>query len=239
MSLDGSDHPWMPCISGQGSELVKILIEKNIMVINSPLVRLDVLRQVGGFDETLARADDWDIWLRCAVAGKRFEYRDEPQTMALVRMHHASLTRRDRRLLVSSLQIHRKLARVALEPEIRDSNDRALQWLQQVQALACRIDQHVPPDCPIILVDDDKIRAELLGYPTIPFTERDGNYWGPPANSDDAIAELERLRAAARFIVFAWPAMWYLDHYTALRQHLDSRYRRQCADDVMVCYDLH
>src|SRR5688572_2002535 len=222
-TLIGPDVPWMPNISGSGPPLVQMLLERNIMVIHAPLTRHSVFQgnEVGEFDEALPRADDWDMWLRCAIAGKRFEFLDDPGTLALVRAHPQSLTRRDRRLLTSSLTIRRKAARTITDPVIRTANDSMIAWLQRVHELSLTIDKFIPAGRPFILVDDDQLRAELLGYPAIPFTERAGDYAGPPDSDKSALQELNRLRqAGAEFIVFAWPARWYLDHYVELRQHL-------------------
>ena len=47
-----------------------------------------------------------------------------------------------------------------------------------------------------------------------------------PADSGEAIAHLEELRAkGAQFIVFPAAALWWLDHYVDFAQHLDSRHR--------------
>jgi hypothetical protein len=57
------------------------------------------------------------------------------------------------------------------------------------------------------------------------FPERSGQYWGKPADDVAAIEELERQRrAGASFIVFAWPALWWLEYYSGLHQYLRSRY---------------
>jgi hypothetical protein len=41
----------------------------------------------------------------------------------------------------------------------------------------------------------------------VPLVEREGQYWGSPADDAAAIEELERLRrAGAGFAAFAWPA---------------------------------
>lgn len=241
LSLLGPDVPWMPCISGAGTSVLCALVEKNIMVINAPLTRRRTLDDVGSFDESLPRADDWDMWMRCALMGKRFEYRDEPGTLALVRSHSASLTKRDRRLLVSSLIIHRKVA----ASDRADATVRALcceiiEWLERICELTKKIDALVPGTSPFILVDEERIRPELLGYRALPFTECNGEYWGPPQNSVAAIRELERQRSenAAAFITFAWPALWYLEYYAAFREYLDSTYQcvANCKDLLM--YDL-
>src|SRR5262245_7856658 len=67
----------------------------------------------------------------------------------------------------------------------------------------------------LILIDENYLGDELVGNRhTLPFTERDGQYWGPPADDASAIAEFERLRrVGANYVVIAWPAFWWLEHY--------------------------
>jgi hypothetical protein len=64
----------------------------------------------------------------------------------------------------------------------------------------------IPPGESFIFVDQELLREYLaLGRHAIPFLERDGQYWGPPADDSTATQELERLRrTGAKFIVFAW-----------------------------------
>src|SRR5262249_19515975 len=73
----------------------------------------------------------------------------------------------------------------------------------------------IPPGAAFILVDEDQWAADtmLAGRCRLPFVEREGQYWGPPADDGAAIKELERLCASgAGFLVFAWPAFWWLDY---------------------------
>jgi FkbM family methyltransferase len=74
---------------------------------------------------------------------------------------------------------------------------------------------------------------------TIPFTERDGQYWGPPGDDDIAISELERLkRARADFLVIAWPAFWWLDYYSKLNKYVRSRFRCVLENERLIVFDL-
>jgi hypothetical protein len=73
----------------------------------------------------------------------------------------------------------------------------------------------------------------------IPFLENHGAYWGRPADDSEAIRELERLRrSGANFVVFGWPAFWWLDYYAGFRNHLGSHYRRLIDNDRLVVFDL-
>jgi GT2 family glycosyltransferase len=226
-SLAGPDEPWMPCPSGAGREIIAALLRRNILPINAALVRRSAMDEVGPFDESLARADDWDFWLRCALAGKRFLYRDDPGTLALIRLHASSLTRRDRRLLPSLVQMHEKAAAGSMPPDLAAQNAAQADWLRQAAALAGLIESAVPESQPFVLIDDEKFRADLIGYPAIPFTERGGAYHGPPADDAAAAAELERHRAAGcRWAVIADVAAWHLDVYPSLGRLLRFDERR-------------
>jgi SAM-dependent methyltransferase len=98
----------------------------------------------------------------------------------------------------------------------------------------------IPPGETFILVDHETFRPELaIGRRILPFLERDGQYWGPAPDDVTAIQELERLRrSGARFIVFAWPSFWWLDHYSGLHQHLESQYRRVLDIELLIAYEL-
>ena len=57
----------------QGAEdLLPRLYESNPLCESSALLRRDAVLAVGGFDFPLARAEDWDLWLRLLTAGHAF-----------------------------------------------------------------------------------------------------------------------------------------------------------------------
>lgn len=120
-SMDEHNQPWMPEISGAGREMIEALLRANIMVINSPLVRRRIVERVGLFQDALPPAEDWDYWLRCALAGARFEFADLAGTLALVRGHSVSSSRNRIRMYRSML-----LMRERLEPLITDAELRRL-----------------------------------------------------------------------------------------------------------------
>jgi hypothetical protein len=90
-----------------------------------------------------------------------------------------------------------------------------------------------------ILVDQEELQLSLPGRRRLPFLERDGKYWGAPEDDETAIRELERLRReGAGSIVFAWPAFWWLDHYTGFARHLRSRFTCVLESSHLLMFDL-
>jgi hypothetical protein len=54
-----------------------------------------------------------------------------------------------------------------------------------------------------------------------------------------ATRELERLRrTGVRFLLVAWPAFWWLNHYLELHRHLRSTSRCTLENDRFVVFDL-
>ena len=68
------------------------------------------------------------------------------------------------------------------------------------------------------------------------FGVRDGLFSEPP-DDEAAVAELKRLRRmGARYVVFPWPAFWWLDYYLGLRQHLESAAKRLCSNGRLILF---
>ena len=113
-------------------------------------------------------------------------------------------------------------------------------WMQRIHLARQDIAALIPPDEIFILVDQGQFGSEVsTGYRAIPFLERDGNYWGPPPDDATAIRELERLRGSgAHFMVFGWPAFWWLDYYSSLYRYVRSEFRCLINNDRLIIYDL-
>ncbi|MBZ0274516.1 MAG: glycosyltransferase [Anaerolineae bacterium] len=65
------------------------LLHRNFLWMSSPLIRRDVLEKVGGFNETLSTAADYDLWLRIAGAGYPFACVQEP--LGIYRLQQGSM----------------------------------------------------------------------------------------------------------------------------------------------------
>lgn len=97
----------------------------------------------------------------------------------------------------------------------------------------------VPDGAKFILVDDQLLSPLFDEFGFIPFLEKDGVYWGPPADAGAAVCELQRIRSrGAEYIVFAWPAFWWLEYYAELDQHLRCSFDCVLNTQRLVVFDL-
>jgi hypothetical protein len=115
------------------------------------------------------------------------------------------------------------------------------QWSEQERLTAAEIAAFVRPGEMFVLVDEDQLGRQ--GFPTdckvVPFLERNGHYWGVPPESETAIREFERLRqSGAKFMVFAWPAFWWLNYYSDLHHYLNSHFSCRLKNERLIVYDL-
>lgn len=96
------------------------------------------------------------------------------------------------------------------------------------------------PGKPLIVVDEAAWeKGPIAGRRRIPFLEKDGCYYGSPADDETAIRELERLQpSGAGFLVFAWPAFWWLDYYPEFHRYLLSKYQVLLKNERLVVFEL-
>jgi hypothetical protein len=94
-------------------------------------------------------------------------------------------------------------------------------WNENVAAITAGIEQLIAREHKLILVGKEMLGIEVLGNRRLPpFLERDGQYWGAPADSLTAIREVERMRqAGVSFLVFSWMSFWWLLHDVGLTSH--------------------
>jgi glycosyltransferase involved in cell wall biosynthesis len=135
----------------------------------------------------------------------------------------------------------RLLARLLEERGIAADLDawRRGSWFHRLHRALVELRAAVPPGETFLLVDADEwgVPDTLDGRRRMPFPERGGLYWGPPADDDAAIGELERLRAAGvRYVAVAWPAFWWLGFYPAFRRHLRARFPVALENDRLVVF---
>jgi glycosyltransferase involved in cell wall biosynthesis len=111
-----------PQFSGCGNDLLKKLIRRNITVVNTPLIRRSVFEGVGMFDVTLAGHEDWEYWLRCAIAGKYFQYDAVPNGDAVIRVHASSAVQNVVPMIQTNLAVRDRLEHIGLPWRLRRLN---------------------------------------------------------------------------------------------------------------------
>jgi FkbM family methyltransferase len=98
-----------------------------------------------------------------------------------------------------------------------------------------------PPGAVLIVADlnEGGFGQSIAGRARLPFVERQGQYFGPPADAAHAISELKRLHAAgATHFVLLWPAFWFFDTYPLFEQHLRNAHRCLLENARAVVFEL-
>jgi glycosyltransferase involved in cell wall biosynthesis len=68
---------------------LSLLVRENVVPTSTALFRRTLLERAGLIDESLRQAEDWDLWLRFALAGARFAH--VPAPLCRRRMHDSNL----------------------------------------------------------------------------------------------------------------------------------------------------
>ncbi len=75
------------------AEALQKLEHFNFLHITSALSRRVEIDRAGGFGEAIHGAEDYDLWLKCALLGSRFDHWEDPRPVAWIRIHPGSATR--------------------------------------------------------------------------------------------------------------------------------------------------
>ena len=114
-------------------------------------------------------------------------------------------------------------------------------WMSKVASAEKDLAALIPPGGHFIFVDEATWPVGTVArWRTVPFLERDGQYWGLPSDDATAILEFERLRkTGVTHLVFAWPAFWWLEQYSGWRTHLHLHFARILNNERVIVFDLH
>lgn len=74
---------------------------------HAPLLRVDIFKKIGGFDESLRGCCDWDLWLRIAADGNYTYYLD--QKLAAYRIHAGNMSNDTRHMRDDEFRVIQKL----------------------------------------------------------------------------------------------------------------------------------
>jgi glycosyltransferase involved in cell wall biosynthesis len=115
--------PWIP--RGDPEVGVPDLL-RGIFPPHAPLLARAAAERVGPFEKRFNPNEDWHYWMRCALAGVRMAYREEPGTAALYRQHATSMIANRRNLFRGLRRLRREFARMLRDPADRALNRRLL-----------------------------------------------------------------------------------------------------------------
>jgi glycosyltransferase involved in cell wall biosynthesis len=118
----GANQEWMTLWPDTSQDMLLALVQGNQFPVSAALFRKSLPAEMGYFDEALASHEDWEFWLRCALAGKRFCGRDAPATRTLIREHGQSLTRRAITMAETRLEVRRRIDKIAAAEALRAVN---------------------------------------------------------------------------------------------------------------------
>jgi glycosyltransferase involved in cell wall biosynthesis len=149
-----------------------------------------------------------------------------------------SLERYERRS--RTLSDHLRAQGVNCDPDAWRHRNPYYCWLHGLHRAAEDLRAVIPAGETFLLADAGEWGTFFADRRSIPFPERDGQYWGAPVDDAAAVAELGRQRLSSNpaFLVIAWPAFWWLDYYAEFNRHLKSHFARILANDRVVVYDL-
>jgi glycosyltransferase involved in cell wall biosynthesis len=127
--------------------------------------------------------------------------------------------------------------------ELRTERERKTKKIRQVQRVLNemkKLEGITNPGDTYILVNEDAWNSNPIpGRRVFPFLEKNGQYWGLPADDQAAIQELNRLRTlGADYIVFAWPSLWWLEHYSEFNNYLNSRFKCVFQNKNIVVFEI-
>jgi hypothetical protein len=114
-------------------------------------------------------------------------------------------------------------------------------WSEWRKAALKEIATNIPRGLPFILIDEDELGTDEYVGPSrrIPFLEKDGVYWGAPADDEAAIDELDEIqKKGIDFVVLAWPAFWWLDVYTQWADRLRNKSKIIFKNDRLIIFDF-
>jgi glycosyltransferase involved in cell wall biosynthesis len=116
-------------ITVNGDVYAKLLLRDFVESGSNPLIRKQALAEVGGFDESLAAVEDWDMWLRLAA---HYEFVCVPSPQILYRVSSNSMSSNIWKMEAGSLRIIERAftqAPESLQPLKREILGKRYQYL--------------------------------------------------------------------------------------------------------------
>ena len=92
-----------PIPPNKGALTLPHLLRRNWIGVLTAAARRDLLLNLGGFDEDLYAAEDWDLWLRMAAVDVQFAYL--PQPLAIYRISEGSMHSDAERMEINGIRM--------------------------------------------------------------------------------------------------------------------------------------
>ncbi len=122
------EGPKPRAVRGVEGSALATLVDDNILVTEAPLIRRALLEKIGGFDARIRRMEDWECWLRCALAGAYFLHdgSDDPDTLPCVRVHRTSSSQDQIAMHEAAAQVRKGIEGKLEDPRLRRLNRRRI-----------------------------------------------------------------------------------------------------------------
>lgn len=120
------------CRAGGKATLERLLRQDAAVLLSSVVARREAIQEIGGFDATLRRGQDFDLWLRLARQGRRLAYHD--RVLVLHRHHDQQLSGTPLDRLERPIDVLQKALRTMI---LSDSERHAAE--RQVRILSARL----------------------------------------------------------------------------------------------------
>jgi glycosyltransferase involved in cell wall biosynthesis len=114
-------------------------------------------------------------------------------------------------------------------------------WDYKISQASTELLSTVAPEESFLFVDEQQwgMKNDFCGRKVLPFTERNGQYWGVPDDDKSAIEEIEfNVHKGVDYIIFSWPAFWWLDYYASLKQYLFRHFKNVVKNERLIAFDL-
>jgi glycosyltransferase involved in cell wall biosynthesis len=206
----------------------RVAADADVLFIPKPLVRYRL--HAGSDTELINRTAGGSFWY--GTMAERID------AIAALMRSNRSADPAYRNWLAERLLIAHAHQSTAIQPCVAEMYHT---WDNRKAILLEQLEQVIPRGERIVLVDEGQLGLDgsFGDRPVVPFLFRNGQYWGAARDSRDAIDNLEELRSGGvRWLVIAWPSLWWLDQYGGFDRHIRKSYRLAFSSPHAVVFDL-
>jgi len=123
--------------AGWSGNILEKLLQTSFINPNTVMVRREVLKTVGGFSETRYYPEEWDLWLRMALAGFEFGYLDQDLVTVEIREGSNTTMEIQPTLKQHAIEMFERLMPVPIEVDgVVFTKDRTVRQLRLKLAIA-------------------------------------------------------------------------------------------------------